>query len=188
MIVLPQEHFLWRVAQRLADPRPWLELAERLLVALVVILLARVLLGLTNRTIRALLGRRLRQKRSLTLATMFQSLVRYVVIFSVFLVCLYILGVPTAHILAGLGIAGLAVSLGAQNLVRDFVSGISLLLEDALAMGDRVVINNSLEGEVMDMGLRVVRLRGRDAQVHVIAYGAINSISNFSRHAPPAKA
>jgi small-conductance mechanosensitive channel len=180
---LPQEHFLLHLLRRLADPEFWLDLGQRLLVAAFVVLLAWVLLGLTKRVIHATVGRRLRDKRALTLATMFQSLVRYVVIVSVFLVCLYILGVPTAHLLAGMGIAGLALGFGAQNLVRDFVTGITLLLENSLAVGDRVVINNALEGEVIDMGLRVVRLRGRDGQVHHISYGVINSVSNFSHQA-----
>ena len=132
--------------------------------------------------IHSALARRLRGKRVATLATMFESLVRYVVIVSAVLVCLYVLGVPTAHLLAGVGIAGLAVGFGAQDLVRDFVAGIALLLEDAVAVGDRVIINpHALEGEVMDMGLRVIRLHGRDGQIHHVTYGSIASISNFSR-------
>lgn len=183
MIQLPED-FLWRLARRLAEPRFWLDLGQRLLVAAVVVLLARTLLWLANRVIHKSLARRARGKRVATLATMFQSLVRYLVIISASLVCLYILGVPATHVLAGVGIAGLAVGFGAQDIVRDFVAGIALLLEDAIAVGDRVIINpHALEGEVLDMGLRVVRLRGRDGQIHHVTYGSIHSISNFSHHA-----
>lgn len=179
---VPPEDFLWRLLRRLAVPGFWLDVGERLLVAAMVVVLARLLLWLSGRFIRGKLARRLGGKRAATLATMFQSLVRYGVIVSAFLLCLYILGVPTTHLLAGVGIAGLAVGFGAQDLVRDFVAGIALLLEDAVAVGDRVIINpHTLEGEVIDMGLRVVRLRGPNGQIHHVTYGSIASISNFSR-------
>jgi small conductance mechanosensitive channel len=89
----------------------------------------------------------------------------------------------TFHIeplLAGLGVAGLALGLGAQTLIKDWLGGLFLLLEDQLRIGDSVAING-ISGAVEEINLRTVLLRGENGAVHVIANGSITSLSNFTR-------
>jgi small-conductance mechanosensitive channel len=83
-------------------------------------------------------------------------------------------------ILAGLGVAGLALGLGAQTLIKDWLGGLFLLLEDQLRIGDSVSING-ISGGVEEINLRTVLLRGENGAVHVIANGSITALSNFTR-------
>jgi moderate conductance mechanosensitive channel len=83
-------------------------------------------------------------------------------------------------LLAGLGVAGLAVGLGAQTLIKDWLGGLFLLLEDQLRIGDSVSING-ISGAVEEINLRTTVLRSEDGAVHVIPNGSINRLSNSTR-------
>jgi small-conductance mechanosensitive channel len=83
-------------------------------------------------------------------------------------------------LLAGLGVAGLAVGLGAQTLIKDWLGGLFLLLEDQLRIGDAVTING-ISGAVEEINLRTTVLRSEDGAVHVIPNGSINRLSNSTR-------
>ncbi|MCQ4873622.1 mechanosensitive ion channel family protein [Butyricimonas paravirosa] len=85
-----------------------------------------------------------------------------------------------APILASAGIVGLAVGFGAQELVRDFISGFFILLEDQLRTGDWAVINGT-EGLVEKIELRTVTLRDSSGTVHIFQNGKINTLSNMTK-------
>ena len=87
------------------------------------------------------------------------------------------LGIDIAPLLAGAGIIGLAVGFGAQELVRDVISGFFMLLENQLRVGDIVIINDT-RGVVEEIELRTIRLRDLSGVVHVFQNGKINSLSN----------
>ena len=83
-------------------------------------------------------------------------------------------------LLAGAGIAGLAVGFGAQSLVRDVISGFFVLLEDQYGVGENVRIG-TLEGTVEEMTLRVTVLRNADGELHVIPNGSVQTVTVLSR-------
>ena len=83
-------------------------------------------------------------------------------------------------LLAGVGVAGLAVSFGAQSLVKDVISGFFILLENQLGVGDVVEING-VSGAVERMTLRVVMLRDVQGTLHIVPNGSINLVSNSTR-------
>ncbi|MBI1723015.1 MAG: mechanosensitive ion channel [Gemmatimonadetes bacterium] len=83
-------------------------------------------------------------------------------------------------ILAGAGVVGLAVAVGGQTIVRDFITGFFLLTEQQFAVGDRVRIGG-VEGVVHRISLRMVVLRGDDGTLHYVANGSISAVSNLSR-------
>jgi len=89
-------------------------------------------------------------------------------------------GVNIAPILAGAGIVGLAVGFGAQELVRDVISGFFILLEDHIREGDVATINGT-SGLVEAIQLRTVELRDLSGVVHVFQNGKINSLSNMTK-------
>lgn len=96
----------------------------------------------------------------------------------------YILGafrLNLAPLFASVGIVGLAVGFGAQNLVRDMVSGFFILLEDQYGVGDIVEINEVAGGKVEQLTLRVTGLRGLDGTLHYIANGEIRHVANRSK-------
>ncbi|MBP3332269.1 MAG: mechanosensitive ion channel family protein, partial [Tidjanibacter sp.] len=83
-------------------------------------------------------------------------------------------------ILASAGIVGLAVGFGAQELVRDFISGFFILLEDQLRTGDMAIINGQT-GVVEKIELRTITLRDGSGVVHIFQNGKINSLSNMTK-------
>ena len=104
-----------------------------------------------------------------------------IVLWIVFLmILLKKLGIDIAPILAGAGILGLAVGFGSQELVRDFISGFFILLENQIRTGDVVIINGT-SGTVEKIELRTVTLRDASAVVHVFQNGKINSLSNMTK-------
>lgn len=96
------------------------------------------------------------------------------------LVVLSSLGLDIAPLLAGFGVVGLAISFGSQALVRDIVSGIFFMSDDAFRLGE-YVDTGRLKGTVERITLRSVQLRHQNGQIHTIPFGQIQSISNFSR-------
>ncbi|WP_297766389.1 mechanosensitive ion channel domain-containing protein, partial [uncultured Muriicola sp.] len=90
------------------------------------------------------------------------------------------LGIDIAPLLAGAGIIGLAVGFGAQELVRDFISGFFMLLENQLRVGDIVKINDT-RGVVEGIELRTITLRDVSGVVHIFQNGKINSLSNMTK-------
>ena len=86
-----------------------------------------------------------------------------------------------APLLAGVGIVGLAVGFGAQNLVRDVVTGFFILLEDQYGVGDIVQINQIATGKVEQLTLRVTGLRDLDGAMHYMANGSIDHVANRSK-------
>ncbi|MDJ0613118.1 MAG: mechanosensitive ion channel [Rhizobiaceae bacterium] len=90
------------------------------------------------------------------------------------------LGVDTTPLLAGAGIVGLAIGFGAQTLVRDVVSGIFFLVDDAFRVGEYLVIDDTV-GTVEKISIRSLQLRHHKGAVHTIPYGEIPKVTNNSR-------
>jgi small conductance mechanosensitive channel len=90
------------------------------------------------------------------------------------------LGVDTAPLLAGAGVLGLAVGFGSQKLVQDVITGVFILLEDQIAVGD--VVNLGDKGGVVEaVSIRTVRLRDLTGTVHTIPFSAISIVSNLTK-------
>ncbi len=104
-----------------------------------------------------------------------------ILLWSIFvLIILSKFNINIAPILASAGILGLAVGFGAQELVRDFISGFFILLEDQLRTGDMAIINGTT-GVVEKIELRTVTLRDASGVVHIFQNGKINSLSNMTK-------
>jgi len=147
---------------------------------------ARLAILLINRFIDRLAARRLfahpalDRRRVTTLAGVTKSVVRYFFDFFAGVTAVSLLGVDTSSLLLGAGVAGLAVGFGAQNLVRDVLSGFFLLLEDQYGVGDYVNIAGT-EGIVEDIGLRTTQLRAFSGELHIIPNGSVTRVANYSR-------
>ena len=117
-------------------------------------------------------------RRLMTLRTVIKSFVRYMVYFVGGIMVLGELGVNTSGLVAGAGIAGVALGFGAQNLVRDVLTGFFILFEDQFAVGDYVSISG-VSGVVEEIGLRVTKVRDFAGQLHVVPNGSIGLVTNF---------
>jgi small conductance mechanosensitive channel len=120
------------------------------------------------------------QRRASTIAGLLQSLVGVSLGFVAVLMVLRELSIDVLPVLTGAGIAGLAVGFGAQNLVRDIISGFFLILEDQVRVGDQARINGVM-GTVEEVRLRTIVLRDGDGAVQVFPNGSITSLANFSK-------
>lgn len=115
-----------------------------------------------------------------TVTRLMQSLATAIVVGLAVLIMLREVGLDITPILAGLGIGGLALGFGAQNLVRDVISGFFIILENQIAVGDVAKINGK-GGLVEAIRLRTIVLRDLDGTVHVIPAGSINELSNMTK-------
>jgi len=89
-------------------------------------------------------------------------------------------GVDIAPLLAGAGILGVAIGFGSQKLVQDFITGIFLLLENAMQVGDWVTVAG-LSGSVENLSIRTMRLRAGDGSVHIIPFSSVSTVTNVNR-------
>jgi small conductance mechanosensitive channel len=120
------------------------------------------------------------QRRASTLGGILTSLVTATVGFVAILMLLRELSIDVLPILTGAGIAGLAIGFGAQNLVRDVISGFFLILEDQVRIGDLARING-IAGTVEQINLRTIVLRDVEGAVQVFPNGTITALANLSK-------
>jgi small conductance mechanosensitive channel len=121
-----------------------------------------------------------RQKRAKTLSEIVQAAATSVLFIIIAMLLLEELGINIAPLLTAAGIGGLAIGFGAQNLVRDLITGFFLLLEDQIRVGDVVKVGDK-GGLVEQLGLRVLILRDFDGSVHMIPNGNITTVTNLTR-------
>jgi small-conductance mechanosensitive channel len=121
-----------------------------------------------------------RSARVRTLLPMLRTMLSASIVVVVALSVLTEIGVNVAPLIAGAGVIGLAIGFGSQTLVRDVITGIFLLFEDAVAVGD-VVQLGGLSGVVEQLSIRSIKLRAMDGSVHLIPFSAVTTVTNMTR-------
>ncbi|MFS1291337.1 mechanosensitive ion channel family protein [Pseudomonas piscis] len=91
------------------------------------------------------------------------------------------LGINVAPLLAGAGVVGLAIGFGSQQLVQDVITGLFIIIEDTLSVGDWVVLDSGHAGTVEGLTIRTLRLRDGKGFVHSVPFGQIKAVTNQSR-------
>jgi small-conductance mechanosensitive channel len=120
------------------------------------------------------------ERRRATLDGLLYRTLRVIVLIIAFLMLLRVLNLDIGPAIAGLGIVGLAIGLGTQNLVRDYVAGAFVLIENQYSRGDVVAIAG-VTGVVEDVSLRRTSLRDADGTLHTVPHGLIDVTSNLTR-------
>jgi moderate conductance mechanosensitive channel len=118
-----------------------------------------------------------RRQRAKTIASLLKSITTGVILSVAFITILAELGVNIAPLLASAGIVGVALGFGAQSLVKDFISGIFMVLEDQYGVGDAIDMGEA-KGVVESVGLRVTRLRALDGSVWYVRNGEVVRVGN----------
>jgi len=121
-----------------------------------------------------------RVQRAQTLSSVLKSISSFVIFSIVGVMIFGELGYNIGPLIAGAGVIGLALGFGAQSLVKDFLSGIFMFLEDQIGVGD-VVHMNEITGTVEALTLRVTRLRGEDGTVWYVRNGEVLKVGNISQ-------
>lgn len=115
-----------------------------------------------------------------TIHTVSQNILRIAIWAPAVLLVLVEMDIPIIPILAPLTVLAVGVGLGVQSHVKDFVTGFFMLLEDAFAVGDLVVINGQM-GRIESLSVRVMRLRATDGSLFIFPYGSISTLCNQNR-------
>ncbi|MBO0482496.1 mechanosensitive ion channel family protein [Candidatus Enterococcus courvalinii] len=124
----------------------------------------------------------LNESRLKTLHSLLHTIFHYTLGFFFIYALLSVIGVPIGSLLAGAGIAGVAIGLGAQGFMNDMITGFFIIMEQQMDVGDYVQLANlSIEGTVVSVGIRTLQLKATDGTVHYIPNRNITTISNLSR-------
>lgn len=127
---------------------------------------------------KKLIGEKNMRKRN-TLYLLFKNIIKYLMIGIICLIILDYFGVNTDKIIAGLGIAGLVIGLALQDVLKDFIVGIFIIIDNQFAVGDTVQING-YKGEVLSLGLKTTRIKSLTGEIYSITNRNITEVTNFS--------
>lgn len=152
--------------------------SSRLIWTIVVVIITSTIIGV----IRTILFRKRKvqqgyEKRNNTMSKVLMSLAKYFLYIICVIIILGIWGVNIVPALAGLGIVGLVVGLGAQKLINDFVAGIFIVFEHHFDVGDTIEVGD-FKGEVIDIGLKTTKIRNWEGRVKIIANGELTNLIN----------
>lgn len=156
--------------------------AISLLLLLIVFAIAKRLLNLIfKKTIdKSLSLSQTKPARQKTLSKLLNSMLNYALYFILIYWVLTIIGIPVSSLLAGAGLAGVALGLGAQGFLSDVINGFFILLENQFDVGESVEIE-TIAGNVSSIGIRTTQIRGFDGTLHFIPNRHITIVSNKSR-------
>ncbi len=158
--------------------------AEKAFLVLFILIITRIAIYvadlLIRRTFQLKNKREQDHRRANTLQKLLHSVIRYAFFFLAVITILDGMGVPIMAVLSAAGILGLAVGFGAQNLVKDIITGFFILFEDQFSVGEYVE-TQGVGGVVEEVGLRITKLRDWDGKLHIIPNGSIAMVTNFNR-------
>jgi small-conductance mechanosensitive channel len=175
----------------------WLAIGLRVLLIVVIAAVLRVvvrraitkLIDRMNRTAQAVDGTALggllvnverRRQRSQAIGSVLRSVASFAIMGTAALMILATFQINLAPLLASAGVAGVAIGFGARNLVTDFLSGVFMILEDQYGVGDTIDAGVA-SGEVIEVGLRVTKLRGDNGEIWYVRNGEVKRIGNLSQ-------
>ena len=174
------------VGRRLATEEFWLGVGQTAVQVAVALALALVAISLVARLKRRWVASvqsdpatDKRRQRVLTTADLLGSVARYSIWTVALVTVLSIVGFDVRALLAGAGIAGLAIGFGAQTLVKDVISGFFLLFDDTLGSGDLIRIGDDV-GTVEYVGLRLIKVRKFDGELLMVPAGELRTFGNKS--------
>ncbi len=122
-----------------------------------------------------------RTARARTLLPLLRTAMMVLIVAMVTLVILSEIGVNIAPLLAGAGIVGIAIGFGAQALVKDIITGLFIVIEDTLAVGDVVDVGNGHAGVVEGISIRCLKLRDAAGTVHTVPFSDVAAVKNLTR-------
>ncbi|MGW3650884.1 mechanosensitive ion channel family protein [Streptomyces sp. NPDC000878] len=121
-----------------------------------------------------------RRQRSQAIGSVLRSVASFIILGTAALMVLSAFQINLAPLLASAGVAGVAIGFGARNLVTDFLSGVFMILEDQYGVGDTIDAGVA-SGEVIEVGLRVTKLRGDQGEIWYVRNGEVKRIGNLSQ-------
>lgn len=171
----------------LSDEAMWIGLIVIFLKVVLITVAAVVLVKVLRVLIRKTFSVRIKgpmlynERRQQTLSKLLSNVVAYVVYFIAGVSILSTFTIDITGLIAGAGVLGLAIGFGAQNLVRDVITGFFIIFEDQFSVGDYVRIG-AAEGTVEEIGLRTTKVKAWTGELFIFPNGTITDVVNFSIH------
>jgi small conductance mechanosensitive channel len=153
----------------------------RIVSSVIIIFVAMFILRISKITVKRIgLKEGPNQRRKRTVARVIRSITKYTVGIVSIIIILSIWGVNVGPALAGLGILGLVIGLGAQKFINDLIAGFFIIFEHHFDVGDKIEVKG-FKGEVIDIGLKTTKLKNWKNEVLILANGELNALINFSK-------
>ncbi|GAB3797825.1 mechanosensitive ion channel family protein [Virgibacillus kimchii] len=172
----------------ITGPELWAAISTGLIRILIIVILAFIVVRVARNLIYRIFRNRQRgpirisERRENTLKKLASNVIAYVVYFIAAIMILdNVLGFQVGALLAGAGVAGLAIGFGAQNLVRDVITGFFIIFEDQFSVGDYIAVAG-IEGTVEEIGLRTTKVLSWTGEMNVVPNGDITQVTNYSVH------
>lgn len=120
-------------------------------------------------------------QKSLTITSVIDNTLKYIIYFLGLILIMEQFGVSKSLSVGFAGIGGVALGFGAQSLVKDVISGIFIIFEGQYGIGDNVLINNTIAGNVVEFGMKTTKIKGFDGSITTIGNGNITTVKNMSQ-------
>ncbi|AYE48496.1 mechanosensitive ion channel family protein [Priestia megaterium] len=165
----------------------WAHIGEGFIKILLILLISMFLIRIGKQAlnkfveVRTNSPLRISERREATMVRLLQNVFSYAIYFVAGVMILETLSVDVRGLLAGAGIVGLAVGFGAQNLVKDIITGFFIIFEDQFSVGDYVRVG-TFEGTVEEIGLRTTKIKSWTGEINILPNGSIVEVTNFSLH------
>lgn len=157
-------------------------LSEKIIQPIIIIIVSSLLTFIINKIIKKLMKVKLNHldaRRNKTIMGLINNLIKYFILIVAVLMILNIYGINTTALVTSLGVVGLVAGLAVQDSLKDFVSGITIIIENQYAVGDTVTING-LKGEVIGLGMKTTKLKTAIGDTCFIANRNIVDVINHS--------
>lgn len=169
----------------ITDKNMWETFVDHIISIIIIIVLTFIVIKIGRSMLRKVFNARhssplrLTERRETTLERLLENVFTYVVYFVAIVMLLNEFGVDVKAIVAGAGVAGLAIGFGAQSLVKDVITGFFIIFEDQFSVGDYVRIG-SFEGYVEQIGLRTTKIVSWTGELYILPNSSINEVTNYS--------
>ncbi|HSP22654.1 MAG TPA: mechanosensitive ion channel family protein [Planococcus sp. (in: firmicutes)] len=176
-----------KVKNLLLDEEMWLGIGFVGLKVVLIVILAAIVVRVAKVLIRKTFSVRIKgplkynERRQQTMSKLLENVIAYVVYFMAIIAVLSAFTIDITGLIAGAGVLGLAIGFGAQNLVRDIITGFFIIFEDQFSVGDYVRIGQA-EGTVEEIGLRTTKVKGFTGELFIFPNGNVTDVVNFSIH------
>ncbi|WP_100066095.1 mechanosensitive ion channel family protein [Miniphocaeibacter massiliensis] len=166
-----------------------LNIFGKLTYALVVFIIATIIVKLIHKVFKKVLEKNSSKlenklidvKKSMTITSVINNALKYIIYFFAIMQVLDKFGFNTGYIVGAAGIGGVALGFGAQSLVKDVISGIFIIFEGQYEIGDNILINNIISGNVVEFGMKTTKIKGFDGSITTIGNGNITTVKNMSK-------
>ena len=181
------ETFTKQAKALLLNEGMWIDIGFVALKVILILIAAVVVVKIARPLIRKTFSVRIKgplhynERRQQTLSKLLENVVAYVVYFMAIIAVLSAFTIDVTGLIAGAGVLGLAVGFGAQNLVRDVITGFFIIFEDQFSVGDYVRVGQA-EGTVEEIGLRTTKVKGFTGELFIFPNGNVTDVVNFSIH------